>query len=63
MKYDVRAVEDDELPEGVDRVIVEREDGSAVLLVSGEPARCWRFMRAWEDTLEPREVPTLLYAV
>lgn len=63
MQYVVQAVEDGELPEGVDSVIVEQTDGTALMLVSGRPAQVWRFMRAWEDTQEPCTVPTLLYAV
>lgn len=53
MKYLVEAVADNALPAGVERVIVERDDGPPVLLISGEAARCWEFMRCWEDTLEP----------
>lgn len=63
MRYVVHTVADGELPEGLDRVIVERHDGPPLLLISGEPARCWRFMRAWEDSLEPPFVPTMLYAI
>ena len=63
MKYIVQAVEDNELPEGITLVIVEREGGPNLLLVAGEHARGWHFLRAWEDSREPCEVPTLLYAV
>lgn len=60
MQYTVQIVADHELPNGVERVIVEREDGSAVMLINGNTARCWSFMRAWEDSLEPCTVPTVL---
>ena len=70
MHYEVQTVGDDELPEGIHKVIVERDDGPPLLIINGEPARCWRLMRAWEDTLEPPCVPSiimpaqpLLYAV
>ena len=63
MRYIVQPVADNELPEGVTFVIVEREGGQHLLLVAGEHARGWRFLRAWEDGREPCEVPTLLYAV
>jgi hypothetical protein len=59
MKYLVQTVGDHELPEGMTRVIVERDDGPPILLISGDAARCWRFMRTWEDTLEPSWQPTV----
>jgi hypothetical protein len=40
-------------------VIAEREDEPPLLLISGETARCWRFMRAWEDSIEPSWQPTI----
>lgn len=60
MRYQVQVVGDAEMPEGMDRLIVEREDGTAVLLLSGVYAECWRFMRAYEDTREPCDVPSVL---
>jgi hypothetical protein len=59
VKYLVHAVGDHELPEGVERVIVERDNEPPLLLISGEAARCWRFMRAWEDTQEPCWQPSI----
>lgn len=59
MQYVVHTVADHELPEGVERVIVERHAGPPLLLISGDAAQCWRFMRAWEDTREPEAVPTV----
>jgi len=63
MRYHVHVVGDDEMPEGLDRLIVERKDGTAVLLLSGVYAECWQFMRAYEDTREPCTVPTILLPV
>ena len=59
MKYLVHTVGDDELPEGVPFVIVERDKEPPLLLIGGEVARCWRFMRAWENTCEPAWQPTV----
>jgi hypothetical protein len=59
MKYLVEKSEAGELPEGVTYVIVEREDEPPLLLISGDVARCWTFLRAWEDTLEPSWQPTI----
>lgn len=59
MNYEVQVVADDELPEGVSRVIVEREGAPPLLLLCGEPARTWLFMRSYEDTLEPWYLPTV----
>lgn len=59
MKYLVHAVDESQLPEGVSTVIVERDDGPPVLIISGETARCWRFMRTWEDTQEPEWQPSV----
>lgn len=58
MHYEVQTVGDDELPAGIHEVIVERIDGPPLLILNGEPAKCWRFMRAWEDTREPPHIPT-----
>ena len=68
VKYVVQIVNEDELPDGLDMVIVERGDAKPpVLLVSGRPAEVWRAMRALEDAHGPAHVPaaapTLLYAV
>lgn len=60
MQYSVQIVGDDELPKGVHKVIVEREDGAALLLINGELARCWRFMREWEGSHESCGVPSVL---
>lgn len=59
MQYAVLTVDDSELPDGVDRVIVERENEPPLLILAGEPARCWQWMRRWENTLEPPVVPTV----
>lgn len=56
--YEVQTVGDDELPDGIHQVIVERIDGPPLLILNGEPARCWSFMRAWEDTLEAPHIAT-----
>lgn len=50
MNYVVQVVGDDELPEGRHVVIVERDEGPAVMLINGVPARVWALMRQWEDT-------------
>lgn len=63
MHYEVKAVPATALPAGVTTVIVERTEGPPLLLISGERARCWAFMRAWEDSLEPSDVPTILQLV
>ena len=60
MQYEVKAVDADELPDGVDAVIVERGDGTAVMLLTGRPAQIWAAMRGWEDTQEPCTVPSVL---
>lgn len=59
MQYLVHTVADNALPEGVSWLIVERDDEPPLLLINGEVARCWRFMRAWEDTIEPSWQPTV----
>lgn len=63
MQYVVQAVQPDELPEGTDVVIVERADGTAVMLVCGRPAAVWAAMRSWEASREAACLPSLLYAV
>lgn len=60
MQYAIQVVGNEELPEGVDRVIVERENEPPLMLISGELARCWRFVRAYEDALEPCELPSIM---
>ena len=60
MDYVVQTVGDDELPVGRHVVIVECIDGPPLILVNGAPARAWALMRAWEDTLEPCTVPSVL---
>lgn len=59
MHYIVQVVGDHDLPEGIDHVIVERESEPAVLILSGGAARCWTLMRDYEDTIEPRFVPSI----
>lgn len=59
MKYQILAVGMDDLPEGVHQVIVEREGEPPLLLINGDVAVCWEFMRAWEGTLEPSWQPTV----
>lgn len=63
MQYVVQTVEQGELPDGVDLVIVDRGDDDPVMLLSGKPAEAWTAWRQWEDTIEPRMLPSLLYAV
>lgn len=60
MNYAIQIVGDDELPQGMNKVVVERPDGTALMLINGDPARVWRWMMAWEDTLEPRAAPAVL---
>lgn len=60
MQYEVLAVGDDELPEGVDHLVVEQPDGPPVLLINGAPARCWAYMQAFQDMQESCAMPTLL---
>lgn len=60
MNYIVQIVGEDELPQGMHMVIVEQKDGPPIMLINGEPARAWRFMREWEDTREPCTVPSVL---
>lgn len=59
MKYEVLVVDDDALPKGMHQVIVEREDLPPLLLINGDVAECWEFMRAWEDTMEPSWQPSV----
>lgn len=58
--YVVQTVGDDELPDGRNVVIVEREEGPPLLLINGEPARAWALMRAYEGASEPLEPKALL---
>lgn len=60
MQYEIQVVGEDELPQGMNKVVAEQADGTVLMLINGELARCWRFLRAWEDTLEPCTVPTIL---
>lgn len=62
MNYVVQVVGDDELPAGRHVVIVERDEGPAVMLINGVPARVWALMRQWEDTCEPCTEPSVLLA-
>ena len=60
MQYAVLTVAEDELPPGVRHVIVERpEPDPPLLIITGETARCWEFMRRWEDERECPSVPTV----
>lgn len=63
MRYEVQPVGDDELPEGIHVVIVEREREPHLMLLNGLPARVWRLMREWENDLGSASEPSLLYAV
>lgn len=61
MHYLVHAVGAHELPEGMDHLIVERDNGDPpVLLIAGGPAAVWTWMRAWEDEQESARLPTTL---
>lgn len=64
VKYEVRIVDDNDLPPGHDLVIVERGPAAPpLMLLSGRPARVWCVMRRWEDTLDTDDdVMTMLYA-
>lgn len=48
MKYAVHVVADHELPEGIERIIVERPDRTPLLLLAESAARTWRFICEWE---------------
>lgn len=51
MNYEVEVVGAGELPEGVDRVIVERTGGRApILLLAPAAARTWLLMQRWEQS-------------
>ena len=63
MQYEVHEVGAGELPGGADVVIVERGDGTALLLLTGRPAQVWAAMRSWEESCELPAVPSLLFAV
>lgn len=57
VKYEVQVVSDNELPEGVKRVIVERPGMGALLLLAESVAGTWAFMQEWEDAQrEPADV-------
>lgn len=55
MRYEVAIVGHGDLPAGINKVIVEREGALPLLLINGEPARCWQFMRAWVEAEESAE--------
>lgn len=61
MKYVVHAVADGDLPDGVHQVILDRPGKSPLLIIDETLARCWRFLREWEDMTEEPTVPTVLY--
>lgn len=64
MQYEVKVVQDHELPEGTDLVIVDRGPHTApVMLLSGRPAEAYNAMRKWECMLGAGNESTLLYAV
>lgn len=52
MRYEVVVVGDQELPEGITRLIVERTGGDALLLLAESAAGTWKFMRRWEESHE-----------
>ena len=57
MQYDVQVVGNAELPQGVERVIVERVGLPPVLLLAESAAQTWLFMQRWEhDQQDPAEV-------
>jgi redox-sensitive bicupin YhaK (pirin superfamily) len=64
VKYEVRLVDDDALPDGRDLVIVERGPAEcAVMLLAGRPAQIWRAVREWEAAHNIPESPIVLHAV
>ena len=67
MKYSVRVVGNDELPEGIERVIVERPEGAPLLLLAESAAQTWRFLCEWQSAqeVEVENVPdaVVLHAV
>lgn len=44
----MRVVGNDELPKGIERVIVERPDGAPLLLLAESAAQSWRFLCEWQ---------------
>jgi len=57
VKYEVQVVGDDELPQDIKRVIVERPGRGALLLLAESVAGTWAFMHRWEETQrEPAQV-------
>jgi hypothetical protein len=60
MQYVVQTVGDDDLPDGIHWVTVEQLDGTTVLLINGEPARCWAFMQATQGLRESCALATTL---
>jgi hypothetical protein len=57
MRYEVQVVDSGELPAGIERVLVERECGTPLLLLAPSAAGTWLMMQAWEaERREPAEV-------
>jgi len=48
VKYEVQVVGEDELPNGVKRVIVERAGDDPLLILAESAAQTWLFMQHWE---------------
>lgn len=56
MSYVVELLAADELPAGVDRVIVERDHGPCVVLLAGLAASTWRRIGGWESDISLRRM-------
>lgn len=57
MKYGVEVVKNSELPQGIERVIVERPGTYPLLLLTESAAGTWLMMQKWEsDQRVPAQV-------
>lgn len=64
MFYDVHIAANDDLPGGPGVVIVERNGLPPLMVIAGETARAWSFVREWERLCEVElPQPTVLRAV
>lgn len=59
MKYEVQTVADHEFPTEQKWAIVERDGEPPILLIGGDAARCWEFLREWENAREESWQPTI----
>lgn len=60
MQFKVLMVDDDDLPAGVEHLIVERDEGLPLLIVTqGDTANWWSLVRACADVREAERVLSL----